>query len=148
MPTKGELCRAEDAGWNRFRVLVDAVPPRFVDEPGFNQEWSVKDMIAHVGCWQAQAVQVFERIRMGTYVAERLDIDAMNREFVEANRPLPPATVRVEAAAARTRMLQEFDALPEISPAAQEWFVENGAAHYEEHARRLQEWVEELQGRP
>jgi hypothetical protein len=147
MPTKDELCRAEDAAWIALRAVLDTVPARFYEEIGYTEEWSVKDLLAHVGAWQAEAVQVLERIRMGTFVVERLDIDAMNREFVEASRPLPLPAVRAEAAAARTRMLQEFDALAEITADAQEWFVECGAAHYEEHVDRLRAWGEELRSR-
>jgi hypothetical protein len=147
MASKRELCRSEDVGWVEFHGIFDAIPPRFLEETGYSDEWSAKDLLAHVGCWQAEAVCVFQRMRAGTFVSERLDVDAMNAEFVDANRPLPPSAVRAEAWAARTRMLQEFDALPEITPEAQEWFVECGATHYREHVERLRQWVQELQSR-
>jgi hypothetical protein len=44
-------------------------------------------------------------------------------------------------------MLQEFDALPEITPHALDWFVECGPTHYKEHVGRLRQWVQELQSR-
>src|SRR5689334_2247500 len=113
MSTKRDLCAAEEAGWVEFHPLFDAIPPGLMEEPGFNEDWSAKDLLAHVGCWQAEAVSVFERMRSGTFLPERIDIDAMNEEFVRANRPLPPSAVLAEAWAARTRMVQEFDLLPE-----------------------------------
>jgi hypothetical protein len=48
---------------------------------------------------------------------------------------------------ARNRMLLEWNLLPEITPKAEEWFVESGPQHYEEHMERLREWVKELQAR-
>ena len=34
-----------------------------------------------------------------------------------------------------------------FTPDAEEWFVESGAAHYEEHLPRLTEWADELAAR-
>src|SRR5437016_12104553 len=89
MPTKRELCMAEDAGWNSFVQALARVPEPLCEEPGYYADWSVKDMVGHVGCWQAEAVQVLEQIRVGTYTKDRLDVDEMNRRFVEALRDQP-----------------------------------------------------------
>jgi hypothetical protein len=40
-------------------------------------------------------------------------------------------------------MLQEWNALPELTAKAEEWFVESGAEHYGEHAPRLRDWLDE-----
>jgi hypothetical protein len=143
MATKHELCTAEDAGWRAFVDALDRVPFERCDIPGFDGAWSVKDMVGHIGAWHAEAVQVFEQIRVGTYRSEPLDLDAMNARFVEANRDLPADMVRAASAASRTRFLQEFDRLVELTPAAQEWFVESGARHYEEHLPALRSWVDD-----
>ena len=72
----------------------------------------------------------------------------MNKAFYEANRDLPLSVVRAELWSARTRMLSEFNAPPEVTPLAEEWFMESGPKHYEEHLPRLREWAEELRSRP
>jgi hypothetical protein len=145
MATKRELLTAEDVGWTEFLGLVESLTADQMVEPGYYPEgWSVKDLLGHIGSWQAEAVQVLEQIRMGTFTSSRADIDALNRQFYEANKDLPLPVVRAECWSARNRMLEEWNALPEVSQDAEEWFVESGAAHYAEHNGRLREWVGEL----
>jgi hypothetical protein len=144
MGTKRELSAAEDAGWTVLCQGLDTLDPQAMEIPGYFEDWSVKDLMAHIGNWLAEACQIFERIRMGTFLPEPLDIDAMNREFHEANRNMPLRVVRAELVASRNRFLQEFDALPEVTPPAEAWFVESGPDHYGEHLPRLLEWSVEV----
>jgi Mycothiol maleylpyruvate isomerase N-terminal domain len=145
MATKRELLAAEDVGWTEFLGLVESLTADQMVEPGYYSEgWSVKDLLGHIGGWQAEAVQVLEQIRMGTFTSSRVDVDALNRQLYEANRDVPLPVVRAECWSARNRMLEEWNALPEVTPDAEEWFVESGANHYAEHNGRLHEWVGEL----
>jgi hypothetical protein len=147
MTTKRELLAQEDVGWASFIGVVESLFPEKIERPGYSPEgWSVKDLMAHIGCWEAEAGWMLERIRYGTYHDEPIDVDALNREFYEANKDLPPSIVRAEMWAARTRMLIEWNALPQITPPAEEWFRESGPAHYDEHLGRLREWASELRG--
>jgi len=155
MPTKRDLFAMEDAGWLELEAPLARLTPGQFEEVGYyppgpeggGDGWSVKDLLAHLGCWHAVAGQNLERIRMGTYQRERHDVEAMNREFYEANRDLPLSTVRAELWSARNRLLQEFDLLQEPDQTAEEWFVESGSDHYAEHLSRLQRWTQELLAR-
>jgi hypothetical protein len=148
MATKRELLSAEDAGWNQFIHLMEALSDEQMEMPGYIVEgWSAKDLLAHVGSWQAETVQVLEQIRLGTYTPFSVDVDSLNEQFYQANRDLPLSIVRAESWSARTRMLEEWNELPEVTPKAEEWFVESGPAHYAEHMDRLREWVGELSAR-
>jgi hypothetical protein len=147
MTIKRELLQQEDAGWGEFIGLVESFRPEEIERPGYSADgWSAKDLVAHIGCWQAEAGQMLERIRNGTYRDDPIDVDAMNKWFYEANKDLPVPVVRAEMWAARTRMLTEWNALPEITPGAVEWFRESGPAHYDEHIGRLREWASEVRG--
>ena len=147
MSTKRELCSEEDATWQEFVDAWGRVPDALFEEAGYHPGWSVKDMVAHIGSWQAYAVQMFQRIRVGTYESERLDVDAMNAQFVEAWRDQPVWAAKAECFASRTRFVQEFALLPELTPEAEEWFLESGTVHYREHLPRLREWADELAAR-
>lgn len=148
MATKRELLAVEDQGWAEFLGLVESLSPDEMQEPGYFPEgWSVKDLLAHISGWQAETVQVLEQLRMGTYAPSQIDVDALNALIYEANKDLPLTDVRAECWSAHTRMLEEWDALPEVSPVAEEWFVESGRMHYAEHNGRLREWATELSAR-
>ncbi|HEY3211426.1 MAG TPA: maleylpyruvate isomerase N-terminal domain-containing protein [Actinomycetota bacterium] len=145
MASKRELLMAEDVGWTEFLGLVESLTAEQMEEPGYFAEgWSVKDLLGHIGGWQAEAVQVLEQIRMGTYTPRRVDVDVFNKQFYQANKDLPLSVVRAECWSARNRMLEEWNALPELIPDAEEWFVESGPNHYAEHVERLRAWAGEL----
>jgi len=148
MASKRDLLAAEDVAWTEFLGLVESLTAEQMQEPGYFAEgWSVKDLLGHIGGWQAETVQVLEQIRMGTYTPQRVDVDAFNLVFYKANRDLPLPVVRAESWSARNRMLEEWNALPELVPDAEEWFVESGSGHYAEHVERLRTWVSELSAR-
>jgi hypothetical protein len=144
-----ELMAVEDAGWDELHALIDSLTPEELERPGYYVEgWSAKDLLAHIGSWLAEAGVVLERIRSGTYRPEEIDVDAMNKLSLEAMKDAPAGEVKAQASAARTRMLQAWAALPEMTPDADFWIRKAGAEHYEEHLTRLREWVPELRAQP
>ena len=145
MERKRELCSEEDARWIELRDLLESLSPEQIERPGyFDEGWSVKDLMTHIGCWQAETVQILEQIRFDTFEPPVLDVDEMNRTFYEATRDFTLPLALVELWSARTRMLQEWGLLPEVTSHAEEWFCESGPNHYAEHLPRLRQWVGEL----
>ena len=143
-PTR-ELMEEEDRLWVELHALVRSLPASKVDTPGYFEEgWSAKDLVAHVGSWLAEAGVVLERIRFDTYRADEIDIDAMNKQFYEAMRDVPFETVRAQASAARTRMLRAWGSLDHDTPDSERWIRKSGPEHYAEHLPRLREWVDSL----
>jgi hypothetical protein len=143
--SKRALFVEEDRAWNELHRLVDSLPEDKVAEPGYFEEgWSAKDLIAHIGSWLAGAGAVLERIRFGTYHPEEVDIDAMNQAFYDPMHDVPLSVVRAQGIAARNRMLRAWRSLPEGSPEADRWIRKAGPDHYAEHLPRLREGVSEL----
>jgi hypothetical protein len=144
-PTASELLAAEDAGWAELHELMDSLAPEEIERPGYFPEgWSAKDVLAHVGSWLAESGVVLQRIMAGTYRPEEIDVDTMNRTFLEIMKDVPLQTVRAQASAARTRMLIVWGELPELTSEATFWIRKAGAQHYAEHLPRLREWVAQL----
>ena len=140
-----ELMDEEDRLWTELHDLIDSLPKDKVEEPGyFDEGWSAKDLVAHIGSWLAEAGVVLERIRSGTYRPEEIDIDAMNKSFYDAMHDVPFPDVKAQAFTARNRMLRAWRSLPEGSPEADRWIRKSGPEHYAEHVPRLREWVQEL----
>jgi hypothetical protein len=143
--SKRALFLDEDRAWNELHRLVDSLPDEEVAEPGYFEEgWSAKDLVAHIGSWLAAAGAVLERIRSGTYRPEEVDIDAMNQAFYNAMHDVPFTVVRAQGIAARNRMLRAWRSLLEDSSEADRWIRKAGPDHYAEHLPRLREWVSEL----
>jgi Mycothiol maleylpyruvate isomerase N-terminal domain len=139
------LLAEEGRLWSELHRLVDSLPDNEVEEPGYFEEgWSAKDLVAHIGSWLAEAGIVLERIRSGTYRPGEIDVDAMNRAFYDLMRDVAFHDVRAQAFTARERMLRAWRSLPERSPEADRWIGKSGPEHYAEHLPRLEEWVREV----
>ncbi len=140
---------AERIGWYQIVDLVHSLSHEECLEPGYQRDpdWSVRDVVGHVGTWLAEAEIQFERIGAGTYEGHEVDIDALNAEFLAAMAGQPWDVAWVQANAGRSRMLQEWYALTEPSDEAAWWIRKAGGDHYAAHLGRLREWVAELIGR-
>ena len=141
---KRELLRRDDAAWAELRALIDPLTPQQAAEPGYNGDWSVKDLMAHIGSWFAEAATMLEQMRMGTYTRERLDVDGLNERWFQTWRSQDLPVIKAELLAARARMLEEWDRLPEVDSEAKRWFSEFTVEHYEEHLPSLREWTAQL----
>ncbi len=83
-------------------------------------------------------------IRAGVWDGRSLEtgkVDRMNRVALERSRGTDPERALAAWRDARTRMLEAFGSLPEVSPETGEWFDESGPAHYAEHRTALAEWA-------
>jgi hypothetical protein len=137
---------SERAGWAEVLALVHSLDPADIARPGYyrDPDWSVADLVAHLGTWLAEAGVQLERIGAGTYRAREIDIDALNAEFRSAMRGQPWNVVFTQAQASRYRMLESWYALSSRSDAAAWWVAKAGADHYREHLGRLRVWVSTL----
>ena len=117
--------------------------------PGYyrDPDWTVRDVVAHLGTWLAETQVQFERMSAGTYEGHDIDIDALNARFLAAMAGQPWEVAWVQANAARTRMLEEWFRLREPSDEAAWWIRKGAAHHYDEHLPRLREWAGELLAR-
>jgi hypothetical protein len=136
-----ELIREEDARWSELCALLDGVPEERLLQVGVTADWSVKDLLAHLACWMAEAAVMLERIRFGTYESQNMDVDGINQHFHETWKDQDLRAVMAELESSRTRMFQEWGALAEITPDAEEWFVESGPEHLDEHVPDLRAFL-------
>jgi hypothetical protein len=139
----------EREGWYELLRLVRLLTPEECLEPGYYQDpdWTVRDVVAHLGTWLAEAQVQFERIGSGTYEGHDVDVDALNATLLEGMEGEPWEVAWVQAQAARTRMLEEWYRLREPSDEAAWWIRKGAADHFTEHLERLREWTEELLAR-
>jgi len=117
--------------------------------PGYyaDPDWTVRDVVAHIGTWLAEAEVQFEQIGAGTYEGHDVDVDGLNGSLLEAMSDQPWDVAWTQANAGRVRMVQEWYALAEPTDEAAWWIRKSGSDHYAEHVDRLREWVAELLAR-
>lgn len=138
----------EAEAWNRLHALIDRITPATANEPGYFEEgWTAKDAIGHLGTWMARGATMLRQIAAGTYREGEIDVDAENERFLEAMRDVPLETVHLQAAAAHRELLNAWAQLPRVTPEAAYWVRKAGPEHYAEHLPRLEAWVAELERR-
>ena len=137
---------AERRGWYELADLVRSLTPDECLVPGYyrDPDWTVRDVVAHLGTWLAEAEVQFERLSVGTYGGHDLDIDALNATFLEAMHGQPWDVAWVQANAGRSRMVEEWHDLSHPTDEAAWWIRKSGSDHYAEHLPRLREWAAEL----
>jgi hypothetical protein len=139
----------ETEAWNRLHGIIDRITADIAELPGyFDEGWTAKDAIGHLGAWMARGATVLRQIAAGTYREGEIDIDAENARYLEAMRDVPLDTVHLQVAAAHAELLRAWTQLPEVTPEAAYWVRKAGPEHYAEHLPRLESWVEELTQRP
>ena len=138
----------EAESWRRLHAAIDRLTPETADIPGYFEEgWTAKDAVAHLGTWMAQGAQVLRRIATGTYREGEVDVDAENERFLAAMRDVPLETVHLQVTAARGELLRAWAELREITPAAAYWVRKAGPEHVDEHLPRLEAWLDEIASR-
>jgi len=140
---------AERRGWYEVAALVRTLSPDECLEPGYyrDPDWAVRDVVAHLGTWLAEAEIQLERLNVGTYEGHEIDVDALNVALLEAMRGQPWEVAWVQANAGRSRMIEEWFDVAEPSDEAAWWIRKSGGDHYAEHIDRLRDWVAELVSR-
>ncbi len=105
-PYAAEL-EAERSGWYELAGLARSLTPEECLIPGYyrDPDWTVRDLVAHVGTWLAEAEVQFERMSAGTYEGHEIDVDALNAMFLESMAGQPWEVTWVQANAGRTRMV-------------------------------------------
>ena len=138
------LLLAEKAGWDELEGLAAGLSAEQAEVIGYLPGWSVKDFLAHLAGWLAEAGRVLDQIRLGSFTPDDFEVDSRNDAYVDANRAQPLSVVLFEVRATRRRMLHHLHALTEIPAAAEPSVRKAGPQHYAEHLPRLREWVGEL----
>ena len=140
-PYRDEI-ESERLGWYEIVDLVRSLTPEECLEPGYQRDpdWTVRDVVAHLGTWLAEAQVQFERMSAGTYESHDIDIDALNAALLAAMADQPWDVAWVQANAGRTRMIEEWWLLRDQTDEAAWWIRKTGGEHYAEHLERLREW--------
>ncbi|MGQ0669186.1 MAG: maleylpyruvate isomerase N-terminal domain-containing protein [Actinomycetota bacterium] len=147
MDPRNELLREEAEGWAELSELLARLDPKQMEQHGLSEDWTVKDLLAHLEAWLRDGSKELNRIHLGTYEPTEstdAETDAANREIYEAFRDTDLETVRRDVLASRARLLEEFRALPELTAGAKHVFRSEGPEHYHDHMEDLRRFVERV----
>jgi DinB superfamily len=143
------LLQRIDAAWNALTDSYSGMPDSRLTEPGVVDDWSVKDVLAHVTTWEEEALQHLPLIIAGgtppRYAAQG-GIDAFNARATEEGRRMSLAEVLRRRDQTHARLLDFIHNQPEGTFASQTRARRrlrlDTYGHYPEHTAAIRAWRE------
>ena len=138
MSAKQKILDGEEAGWRELSARLHALAEEDWTKPGVVEDWTAKDLLAHVAVWHASTTDRLESLRMTGTLPPHPDVDTFNSEQHDKNRDLTLHEVQAMSGAARHRFREEIDLLAD-DPGDMLTQVVNGNStdHYLEHIPHL-----------
>jgi hypothetical protein len=136
------------AGRERLRAALATIPDRAMLDR-VDDEWTRKDVVAHLAAWERRLVDLFERLRRGEWPDEAYETDELNARMHALDRERTLDDVRVIEEAAWSTFLAAVEGMTdeELFEARHfgwtqgdpfvEWVTANANGHIDEHLEQL-----------
>jgi hypothetical protein len=142
-----------DAAWTALKDAYAGLPDARLTEPGVTDNWSVKDILAHVTTWEAEALTHLPTIIAGgrppRYVRYG-GIDAFNAQRTEEKRDLSLAEVLEQMEETHRLLIAFIKTVPDEQLKGETRVRRrlrlDTFSHYPIHARAIREWREKRAG--
>ena len=149
-PRVDKMLAQLDAAWIDFQASYAGLSDAELLVPGVTGAWSVRDLIAHVTWWDAEAIShlplVLEGGRPPRYSVTYGGIDAFNALMTERKAGLTLDEVRTEFVATHERLVAYILSLEPEEILAEPRFRKRlrlyTFAHYPIHAEDIRRWRE------
>ena len=141
------LDRLEQA-WQAFNDSFTGLSDEKMLEPGVTEDWSVKDLLAHVSWWEEEALKhlpgILQGVRPPRYSVTYGGIDAFNAQMTELKRSLSLAEVRQHFTGTHSRLIAYLQSVPEEQFITETRFRRrlklDTFGHYPIHTQAVQAW--------
>ena len=148
--TRAQLLTRLDAAWVAFQASYAGLSDEALLEPGVVDDWSVKDVIAHVTWWDEEALRHLPLILAGgrpaRYSVTYGGIDAFNALMTGQKGDLSLDDVRRQADDTHRRLVDYIQTVPEDQFTRETRFRRrlrlDTYSHYPLHTAAIREWRE------
>jgi hypothetical protein len=132
-----------DSAWTRWLEALDAVDPARRDEKMLDDNWSVKDLVAHIRFWDAECLTDIQRWRSGLSGVTN-DWQGMNDQNHAAHRDRPYDLLRVDMHLVHEVVRGAVAGLPDDLPDELiERIADDAWDHYDGHTQQIRAWLDE-----
>jgi hypothetical protein len=151
---KQQLLKQLDKAWQALKESYAGLPDAQLAEPGVVDNWSVKDILAHVTTWEEEALQHLPSIAKGgrppRYSVRYGGIDAFNAQMTEQKQRLPLSEVLRQLEETHHRLIAYIERAPEEQFTQETRFRRrlrlDTYSHYPLHTRAIRAWREAQAG--
>jgi len=140
-----------DEVWEALKASYAGLSDSELMEPGVTGTWSVRDIIAHVTCWEEEALTHLPFILAGgrppRYSATYGGIDAFNAQKTEQKRNLSLSEVLEQRDDTHRRLIDFLNSVSEDQFIRDTRFrrrlLLDTYSHYRNHAETIRSWREQ-----
>jgi hypothetical protein len=145
---KEKLLTKLEQTWSAFTESYAGLTDEQLLAPGVTEDWSVKDILAHVSWWEAESLkhlpEILQGIQPPRYSVTYGGIDAFNAQMTELKRAVPLAEVRRDLEETHAKLIAYLHSVDEAQFAASTRFMRrlgwDTYKHYPLHTRAILEW--------
>ena len=145
-----QLLKQLEKAWAAIKESYVGLSDSQLMELGVMDNWSVKDILAHVTTWEEEALKYLPLILTGGKPPRYIQsggIDAFNAQMAEQKRGLALSDVQRQLDETHRRLLDYIRSVPEEHFARETRFRHrlrlDTYSHYPKHARAIREWREQ-----
>jgi len=143
-----QLLQKLDQAWAEFKASYAGLSDAQLTMPGVSGDWSVKDILAHVTWWEAEALKHLPLIIEGgqppRYSTQYGGINAFNQLMTERKQNLSLADILHQQEETHRRLIEYIQGVPEEQFTRETRFRHrlrlDTYSHYPQHARAIREW--------
>ena len=145
---KEQFINKIEQAWAAFQDSYVGLTDEQMMEPGITGDWSVRDILAHVTWWEAEALKHLPLILQGGRPPRYADlyggIDAFNAQMTERKRRQKLSEVRYQHEKTHTRLLEYLQSAPEDQFISETRFRHrlrlDTYSHYPIHTQAILDW--------
>ena len=162
---KTTLLRTIQTEYAHLEALIAPLSEAQLSTPSSEEQWSIKDVLAHIAVWEQICARWLEEFLRGEtpQPSERLDMDSNNRIYRE-NRDCSLSEVRLLMRSAHEQFLQQVELLTQTYSEedlnaehrfawTESWpgyslvaaIADNSYEHYQEHAQHIRHLLDAAQ---
>jgi hypothetical protein len=144
MAEREELLRDEELAWRSFAAEVGRVPEHVRDVEGVVPNWSVNDLVYHVGKWAGVGADKLELLRNGEKAESDDDWETSNQMWAAESKSMTYQEAMARALAERERARAALSGMPRVDHEVESWFKEETIDHYLEHTQEVSRFADSL----
>lgn len=145
---KQQVLNKIERAWAAFKESYAGLTVEQLLQPGATEDWSVKDILAHVSVWEEETMKhlphVLQGVRPPRYSVLYGGIDAFNAQMTEQKRRLSLSEVMKQLDETHLRLVEYVQSTPEEQLTSETSFRRrlrlDTYGHYPIHTRAIREW--------
>ena len=148
--SRKELLAELDRSFAELEHAIEGLTHEHMLQRWYGEEWSVRDILAHITGWHHEMDDALERVARGERPTpegvDYSDVDTWNARFVETWAGASPEAMAAELVKSKELFVEAAKQVPEEKfeegRAAYRILTTTGTNHYREHAPQIRAWRE------